>query len=139
MEKDKDDTTSDIENKTTHSISKEIFEVVVSLFASDVPSESTFKICAKLSQYKFIDEICYVGLGKYIRWIRKTTPNKLTNGGIVVNIKFGDNGALITVKCGRNRVFQYIFDECITFQKLSYEELVILVAQESLISQNSTA
>jgi hypothetical protein len=134
----KEDFTSDIENKTTHSISKEIFDIVVSLYTSDVHSENISNICSKLSQYRFIDEICYVGLGKYVRWIRKTSPNKLTNGGIVINIKFGDNGALITVKCGRNRIFQYIFDECITFQKLSYEELMILIAQESLISQIST-
>jgi hypothetical protein len=58
--------------------------------------------------------------------------HKLTNGGIVVNIKFMDNGIHIITMNSQNRFHQYKFDECITFQKLSTEEQLILMAYNNL-------
>ena len=57
---------------------------------------------------------------------------KLTSGGIVVDIKFLDTGTHIMVltKNPKCRCIQYNFDECITFQKLSTDEQLILAAFE---------
>ena len=46
--------------------------------------------------------------GSYIRWISLKNPEnlKLTNGGIVCEMKVGDNGIVIVCKNNFNRFFQ---------------------------------
>ena len=87
----------------------------------------------KLLEYRYIDEIHELSAGKHVRWIRipkiPTDKISLTNGGIIVNIKFTDTGTQVLVKNG-NRFIQYKFDECLTFQKLSGDEQLILAAYE---------
>ena len=62
---------------------------------------------------------------------QKPTVN-LTVGGIVVDIKFLDTGThiLVLTKNPKCRCIQYNFDDCITFQKLSTDEQLILAAYE---------
>jgi hypothetical protein len=67
-----------------------------------------------------------------VRWIRRSNPEKLVNGGIVVDVKFLGNGTHIVVKNNMHQFIQYKFDECITFQKLSSDELMILMAYENI-------
>ena len=87
----------------------------------------------KLLEYRYIDEIHELSAGKHVRWIRipkiPTDKISLTNGGIIVNIKFTDTGTQVLVKNG-TRFIQYKFDECLTFQKLSSDEQLILAAYE---------
>lgn len=116
-----------IKDKSLSSIANEISDVILSL---SLNNEDTLILCNKLTQYRFIDEICDVTFGRYVRWIRNSHPKKLTNGGSVVNVKFGDDGAVIMVKCGNNQIIQYKFDECITFQKLLYDEQMILMLSD---------
>lgn len=127
--------TTGIENKTLASISQEIFDALMSInLSSSRSDEGLYNIsnmCNKLSQYRLIDEICDVTFGKYVRWVRMSSPEKLTNGGVVINIKFGNDGAIVMAKCGKNRIIQYKFDDCITFQKLVYEENLMLMLQEN--------
>jgi hypothetical protein len=83
--------------------------------------------------YRYVDEIRYLHKGKHIRWIRQNNKiPSLTNGGIVVNIKFLDNGIHIVCKNSQNRFIQYKFDDCITFQRLSVEEQLLLMAYENI-------
>jgi hypothetical protein len=86
------------------------------------------EICKKLAEYRLVDEIYKLHKGKHVRWIREPGTN-LTNGGIVVDIKFLDNGIHVVCK-NKNRFIQYKFDECITFQKLSADEQLILSCYE---------
>lgn len=91
----------------------------------------TAQYCAKLADYRCIEEICHLHKGKNVRWIRKNTCEKtLTNGGIVVDIKFLDNGMHILTKNNQNRFIQYKFDDCLTFQKLSVGEQLVLMAND---------
>ena len=87
----------------------------------------------KLLEYRYIDEIHELSTGKHVRWIRiPKTPTdnySLTNGGIIVNIKFTDTGTQVLTKNGA-RFIQYKFDDCLTFQKLSADEQLILAAYE---------
>jgi hypothetical protein len=121
-----------LENKNMDDITKEIYEAIDELKLD----ESIFtNMCKKLIGYRYVDEINELHKGKHIRWIRKNVEkgkHKLTNGGIVVNIKFMDNGIHIITMNSQNRFHQYKFDECITFQKLSTEEQLILMAYNNL-------
>jgi hypothetical protein len=95
-------------------------------------------IHTKLADYRYVDELYQLQRGKHVRWIRiprntnvinipeNTTP-PLTNGGIVVDIKIQDTGVHVLCKNGK-RYIQYKFDDCLTYQKLSTDELLILTA-----------
>lgn len=115
-----------LENKTLEDIQQEIKNVFI---REKIPIGD---ILSKLSDYKYIDKICDIHRGKYIRWIRisNTQTFSLTNGGIVTDIKFLENGIYILVKNARNHFIQYKYDDCITFQKLSIDELLLLSIQQ---------
>ena len=67
--------------------------------------------------------------GRYIRWINITNPTniKLTNGGILCEIKIEDYVSLV-MKNNINQFFQINLDENLIFQKLTDQEKVILYA-----------
>ena len=119
-----------LENKTIKKVTDDIFNIINTLNTTD---EKKTLLCNKLSGYRHVDEIRELHKGKYTRWIRKKFQNEnplLTNGGTLVNIIFTDGGTNITCKTTMNRFFQYKFDECLVFQKLSMEEQLILMAYE---------
>ena len=134
-----------LDNKTLANIGEEKYAQLKKLHLGN---EYTKELFSKLSEYRFIDEIYQLHKGKHVRWIRhnihldnrldkdldKVNKNqiKLTSGGIVVDIKFLDTGTHIMVltKNPKCRCIQYNFDECITFQKLSTDEQLILAAFE---------
>ena len=123
LENDKNDY---LEEKTLDSISSDIFNIINN---EHIPTDEKQKICFKLINYRHVDELHELHKGKHVRWIRRDT-NKLTNGGIVVDIKFLDTGTQVLCKNSMNRFIQYKYDECITFQKLSHTEQLILMAYE---------
>jgi hypothetical protein len=89
-------------------------------------------LCKKMNNYRFVDEIYELHLGKHVRYIRKNDANhELKVGGIVVDIKFLNNGThiLILNKFISKRPIQYKFDDVLTFQKLTEEEQLILLVQ----------
>lgn len=117
--------------KTTETVSKEIYDVIRGLDCSLVAVQT---FCNKLIGYRFVGEIFELHKGKHIRWIRKNNgcnPN-ITNGGIVVNIKFTDNGINIVCMTTNQRYFQFKYDDCLIFQKMTAEEQLILMAYENL-------
>jgi hypothetical protein len=121
-----DGSTDYLERETLSSIQKTVYDC---LREHDIPYIS--KYGNKLADYRYIEEICHLHKGKNVRWIRKNTDEKtLTNGGIVVDIKFLDNGMHILIKNNLNRFIQYKFDDCLTFQKLSMGEQLVLMANE---------
>lgn len=111
-----------------HSLKTISEEIVQVLKSENISIENLYKYCNSLLHYRFIDEVYHIHKGKHIRWMRN---KKLTNGGIVVDVKFTDLGTQILCKT-KNRFIQYKFDECITFQKLSDDELLILQLKDSL-------
>ena len=114
-----------LENKNLERIQQEIKNICILSMRNDVKNIS--QIEDKLKEYRYVDKICDLLRGKFVRWIRLSSDNNtLTKGGIVTDIKFLDNGTHILVKNALNRFIQYKFDECITFQKLSVEELLYL-------------
>ena len=107
--------------------------------AAEAASEARAAGCTEaaveaLSGYRFVDEIHELGMGRYVRWARRFAgAARLTAGGVVVDVRFGDAGITVTVRGARGRVFRYRFDECATFQKLSRDEAWILEVAAALL------
>jgi len=122
-----DDDKNDIENKTLNDIIDINIEI---LKTHNFDNKTIETYCNKLAGYKYIDNLYQLNKGKYIRWINKN--NKLTNGAIILDIMFLDNGTNIVCKNTNHKYLQLKFDDCIIFQKLSDQEQMILMAYECL-------
>jgi hypothetical protein len=117
-----------LENKTIDDI---IQENISELKSIGLNSENIRKTCEKLTGYRHVDNLYDLHKGKHIRWIRRDDPDKkLTNGGIVMEIKFFDNGTHVLCRNNQHRLFQIKFDNSILFQKMSVGEQLILMAYE---------
>ena len=83
---------------------------------------------SKLKEYRLIEDIDDITYGNYIRWFNIKDPNsiKLTNGAHVCDIKICETGTHIICKNRFNKLFRLIMDECIIFQKLNREEMILL-------------
>jgi len=117
-----------LDNKTMTDIVNEMNEIIDE---SKVPENNKEDVKERLVGYRYVDEIYELHKGKMVRWIRKNN-DKLTNGGIVSNIKFLDNGIHILCMNNQRRFIQYKFDDCYTFQKMTPEEQLIVMAYENL-------
>jgi hypothetical protein len=137
------------------SVTQEICEKISDL---PIPYESKENICKKLIGYRYVDEIHELHKGKITSWIRikksaaqellerqikgsentYTIQPKLSGTGILVNIKFADRGTNVVISNPPNHRFtQYRFDDCLTFQKMTEEEQLILMAYEYLDKESS--
>ena len=83
----------------------------------------------KLKEYRYVDELHELKLGGYVRWVNATDTSKLMNGGFVVRVDIEDDGILILCK-NRHHIFQFWFDDCFVFQKISEQERVLFLANE---------
>jgi len=115
-----------LENRTMPELANDVSDALTQLLNDDLKILE-YKI--KLGGYRFVDELHELHKGKHVRWIRREN-GKLTNGGIVVDIRFLDNGTHILCMNSMRKFIQYKFDDCLTFQKLSTEEQLILMAYE---------
>lgn len=98
--------------------------------------EETIELFDKLIGYRYVDEIKDLKYGTYLRWIPLTNPNliKLNRGAIFCDVKIEANGIYMTCKNYgfSSKHFQVKFDECLIFQKLTEQEIVLLNALEHL-------
>ena len=121
-----------LENKTTEIINKDIFD---SVNAFPISLETKESYCDKLIGYRLVLELNELHKGKHIRWIRKNN-SKLTNGGIIVDIKFLDEGVHILCMGNGKRFVQIKFDDCVIYQKMSEAEQLIVMAYEYVDSND---
>jgi len=115
-----------ITNLTFDNINKNKQAIISDLYLSKRDKETLLK---QLKDYQYIDELPDLVEGRYIRWINIINPHniKLTNGGILCEIKIEDYVTLV-MKNKINRFFQINLDENLIFQKLTDQEKVILYA-----------
>ena len=118
-----------LENLTFEKIQKDVYEALVDV---GVTKPLIPKLCASLVEYRYVDEICHLHKGKYVRWMRRNKPGELTKGCKVVDIKFADTGVCVVCITNIGRFMQYKYDDCITFQKLDIEEQLILMAYDHI-------
>ena len=100
-----------------------------------MPREALKKMHTQLKTYRYVETINELRYGGYIRWISLKNPAelKLTNGGIVVNIKVvQEDDVHIVCRNNQRRLFQIKLNENIIFQKLNDQEQVLLAAMEYL-------
>lgn len=95
-----------------------------------LPTSDLKKMHSKLKKYRFIDELPELKYGSYIRWIPLKDPEniRLTNGGVVVEMKVCDEGIVVTCRNNMHRMFSIKLQENLVFQKLSEQESVLLSA-----------
>jgi len=96
----------------------------------------TLELLHKLKDYKYVDEMNELKYGTYLRWIPLNNPQmiQLTKGAIFCEVKITDDGVFIVCKNFgfSNKHFRIKLDECLVFQKLTQQELIILSALDSL-------
>jgi len=117
-----------LENKTLSDVTNTVYDKLKDI---DIEKEKIEILCNKLIGYRYVDEIFELHKGKMVRWLNLDKKN-LTNGGIVVDIKFLKDGTQILCMNTQNRFIQYKFDNCYTFQKMTPEEQLILMAYENI-------
>lgn len=135
LDKIENETTEYLENKTLADISEVVFEALMDYEYQNtrLSEEMIKKYCGKLTGYRYVERICELRQGIYIRWIRNGNT-KLMNGGIVVNMKIGDDAQIIC-KTPMGSFLSIKFNDCIIFQKLTMEEQLILMSYNYI--QNS--
>ena len=100
-----------------------------------IPREALKKMHTQLKAYRYVETLHELRYGGYIRWISLKNPAelKLTNGGIVVNIKVMQEDEIhIVCRNNQHRLFQIKLNENIIFQKLNEQEQVLLAAMDYL-------
>jgi hypothetical protein len=122
-------------NLTTKKIKEMNMKILMEL---SLPREKLITITKKLNGYRYVDEIDELKCGTYLKWILLTDPDpdnlELNKGAIFCEIKCKDDGVFIICKnMGfSSRHFQIKMDECLLFQKLTTQELVLLSALDHL-------
>lgn len=117
-----------LKNETILTISKTIYDVLSKV--ENIQEDTVKQYFEKLKGYRYVDNLCDLRSGLYIRWIRLgSSKPTLTNGSFLQSVKIAET-ANILCKNARNQFFTIRFDECIIFQKLSIEEELILSIQK---------
>ena len=109
-------------------------EMRAALTELELTKKDTDELADKLHNYKYVESISNLHTGAFKRWISLKNPDELylTNGALICDIKFSDEGVSIVCKGFRGRHFQVRFDDCMIFQKLSDQEQVLLSALDYL-------
>ena len=127
------DNNSHILNLTTLSIHKMKNHILDELQLTKVEK---IEIMKKIKKYRYVDQMNELKYGGFIRWINITNPENLflTNGAIFCDFKINDNGVMILYKNFYGKTYEFKMEECIIFQKLSYQEEVLLKVMDKLNS-----
>ena len=113
-----------IEGKTVADLSKEVFDVINPL---EISEDNKHDICQRLIGYRWVDRLCDLRSGRLVRWVKK---GRLTNGGLLMNVKIENTGVILLCKNNVGRFFSIKWDESVVFQKLTMEEQLVLMANE---------
>ena len=116
---------SDLSETNYGEIKSEINDILQKIGYKNV--KETIK---KLSEYRYCPDIHDLRVGRFIRYIplEGKLKLKLQNGGIIINIKTGEEDILIICKNIRNKIFTVPIGKSIIFQKLTTDETIILDA-----------
>lgn len=122
-------------NLTTKKIKEMNMKILMEL---SLPREKMLRIVQKLNGYRYVDEIDELKCGTYLKWILLTDPDpdnlELNKGALFCEIKCKDDGVFIVCKnVGfSSRHFQIKMDECLLFQRLTTQEIILLNALDHL-------
>lgn len=102
-----------------------------------LPRDITLTYMKKLKEYRYVDEINDIKCGSFIKWIPITDPSylPLNTGGLICNIKIEATGIIIICKNFMHKHYQIKMEECLVFQKLTSQELILLSALDHLAKE----
>jgi len=125
------ETNESIMNLTNKKVKEMNLKIIKELHLS---KDLTLNYINKLKGYRFVDELNDIKYGAFIRWIPLGNPEYLPlhAGGIICDIKITDNGVILLCKNFMNKYYQIKMDECLVFQKLTSQELILLAALDHL-------
>jgi|TARA_B110000259_G_scaffold154846_1_gene175656 hypothetical protein len=127
LERDENDCIMDLDSAKIQQINNDMLQQL------RLPREKLKKMNKTLKQYRFVDEIPDIKYGAYVRWINLNTSElKLTNGGIICDIKIVNDDVMIVCRNTMGRFFQFKLNECLAFQKITDQEKVLLSALDYL-------
>jgi len=127
LENIESETTEYLEGKTLATISKTIRTILESTgYFQNMDS-----IFDKLIGYRYVERVCEIRPGVYIRWIHPD-KKRLESGGTVISVKICEKCVQVICKTVIGRHISFRFNECIVFQKLTTEEQLILMAYEHI-------
>ena len=128
LENEDNDCLMNLDTKTIKKIKNDMLQKL------NLPKDKLKSLHKSLKQYRFIDEIPDIKYGAYVRWINLNNPDnlKLTNGGLVCDIKISNDDVIVVCKNCCNKFFQLKLNECLVFQKITDQERVILSALDYL-------
>ena len=125
-----------LEDKTSVNILNEIKQSLDDEYGDFLLKSDKLKIIKKLIGYHIVDELDALHIGQQTRWIQKYQDKvKLTNGGLLLSTLFTNEGVNLLIKLWNGTVIQVRFDDCLVYQKLSYDEQIILMAYDYAKSQ----
>jgi hypothetical protein len=112
-------------NLSSEKVEKDKNDIIEELFLS---TNIKKEMKTKLKEYIYIDDLSNIKIGSYIRWINLQNPDsiKLTNGGLICDIKYLDNGCHVVCKNNFNKMMQINMESNLVFQKLNQQEQIIL-------------
>lgn len=114
------------EKTTLASIAHDTVDAVSSLVADP---DQVATLCDKLKTYRVVHVPSTLHRGKHVRWMRKGARPTLSPGGVVVDVR--DEGTVHILTYARCSM-QYPFEDYVTFQKLTEQEMLVLLMQEHL-------
>jgi len=128
LENEDNDCLMNLDTKTIKKIKNDMLQKL------NLPKDKLKSLHKSLKQYRFIDEIPDIKYGAYVRWINLNYPDnlKLTNGGLVCDIKISNDDIIVVCKNRSNKFFQLKLNESLVFQKITDQERVILSALDYL-------
>lgn len=119
-----------LENKSLHDVFDEKMQVLSELTRN---KELVDSILEKLTDYRYVKNICDLHNAKHIRYIKKgKSPIVLERGSNVVGFLYTNKGTNIQCMRYDQRVFQIKMDDYIIFQRMNENELLILALQDKI-------
>jgi hypothetical protein len=103
-----------------------------------LPPDVKAQYMDKLKHYTFIDDICHLRTGAFIRWIR-IEDMVLTSGGLVCELNLLGSGMYITCKPpGKyfGKHFRIYCDDVLIFQKMTADEIIVNNAMQYINSHD---
>jgi hypothetical protein len=126
------DNNTGVAGLTTSKIKKEKNDILQKLQLS---GKELKELHAQLKDYRYINELNDLQMGRYIRWIPLTTETaeiKLTKGAFTVNTFLNDAGVCLVCRNTYRQPIIVKFDNVLIFQKLSEQENILITAIDIL-------
>lgn len=117
--------THPLDGYTYQSINEEIYEVL--LQELNERSSDIKQLYQSLNGYKVVNDLSELKAGQFMKMYKKG-DDKIRLCGRYTTVTFTENGSMVKCLTTYNKVFQYNFDNYVTFRKLSDDELVYLSA-----------